>query len=161
MPFPFWYHVCGEGGVYTTGPVCESCGAQGTFAGWKLSVDQDMGRYQYVYGLKPMGPHRQVADERLGALRVTCTRCEGQGILTIDGGRRWRICPVCEGTGGFWTVPDEDVQRAREEVLVTYPDAGARPLPGFLNVVLVRDLAHGDMIAAATEVPIQRLHEGR
>jgi len=110
-----------------------------------------MARYQYVYALKPMGPHRPLADAVFSGMRETCSTCAGDGILTVDGGVRWRSCPACEGTGGRWTRPDEEVEAARRAVLECHPDAAATPTPAFLSRMHFYNLATGEMISSPKE----------
>jgi hypothetical protein len=87
-------------------------------------MHENIARYQYVYGLKPIGPHRRDADRIMGALRATCPTCEGGGILWPEDGRAWRVCLACEGTGGFWTCSPEREEAARRWVRSLHPDAG-------------------------------------
>lgn len=87
---------------------------------------ESMATYQYVYGLKSMGAHRELADRLLTALRSPCGTCRGRGVLS-RGHESWQPCPVCEGTGGTWIVSHDVVQRARAEVLAQYPEADAGP----------------------------------
>ncbi len=134
MPYRMWRHRCRctRGVYWTTQPACASCGVAGRPDGWHLTMYEKMACYQYVYGLKPMGPHRALADKLLTGLRSSCGRCKGRGILS-RGHASWRLCPGCEGTGGAWTVPDEVVQRARAAVLAQYPEAEARSAPARLT----------------------------
>jgi hypothetical protein len=147
MPHPLWRHTCGGTHLLIRSPICSTCGNEGEFHGWRLSVHESMARYQYVYGLKPIGPHRQVADDLLFDLRAPCPRCLWDGIITVEGGGTWRMCPVCEGTGGFWTPPDEQVEAVRQEILKQFPDAAARSLPGFVSVGVVLDLGSNEIVA--------------
>ena len=151
MPHQFWRHTCGATQVLTGTPVCRTCGIKGEFHGWRLGMHESMARYQYVYGLKPIGPHRQLADDLLGDLRVPCPRCHWDGIITVEEGTAWRICPECEGTGGFWNRPSDEVDAVRRQILREFPDAAARPLPGFITVGVVLDLSTNEMLAAPVE----------
>jgi hypothetical protein len=147
MPSPQWEHDCGHAAVLRTEPRCRACGRSGTFVGWGLSIHEAMARYQYVYGLKPVGHHRGMADAALGGMRSPCERCSGLGVLTIDE-HGWSLCPQCEGTGGFWTRPEAEVDAIRRTVLESFPHAEpSRALPGFLSVTLLHDLARGEMVA--------------
>ena len=108
-------------------------------------MHEAMARYQYVYGLKPLGPHRDMADQLLTLLRENCPRCQGHSILTIDRGA-WRICPVCEGTGGTW-VGAEAKNAAYAWILERFPDAAASEAPSaFIGGPLIHDLANNRMI---------------
>ena len=123
MAAPCYTLTCIHGvpGSWTTSSRCTQCGQPGQFAFWRLGMHQAMARYQYVYGLKPIGPHRKAADELLGGLRRTCPECNGEGVLSLDGPRRWKACPTCEATGGFWTCSDDERRVARERVLAEFP----------------------------------------
>ena len=133
---------------FTVGaPDCKACGTRGEFIGWRLHMHELMARYQYVYGLKPVGPHQSTADAVLGDIRARCSRCAGEGILTVAVEPGWRICPQCEGTGGFWILPPAEVDHARATILKCYPDAAASSISGFLSVILLHDLAAGEMLA--------------
>jgi len=139
MPTEFWAHNCPEArGTATTSPICQYCGGQQEYDGWLLTMYENMAVYQYVYGLKPMGPHRPMADRLLTPLRRRCETCAGEGVLSAGRpGAPWRLCAVCEGTGGTWNRSSEDVEAARREVLKSFPDAAvARTPPNFVSPTL-------------------------
>lgn len=79
-------------------------------------------RYSYVYGLNPFGPHRPLADRVLAPMRQPCARCRGRAILTVDE-KTWRNCLDCEGTGGVWSRPFEEVDAAWRQVVARWPAA--------------------------------------
>jgi hypothetical protein len=109
-------------------------------------MHEGMARYQYVYGFKPIGPHRGMTDQLLGALRRTCERCGGAGIVSLDRDR-WRGCVECEGTGGFWTRPPEEVERVRDRVRARHPDAAvANPTARFIGGALAHYTKTGEMV---------------
>jgi hypothetical protein len=111
-------------------------------------MHEAMARYQYIYGLKPLGPHRALADALLTPLRANCPRCEGRGIVTIAGGE-WLACVRCEGTGGMWTVPEAALQAAIATILETFPAAVATEVPAdFLSGTAVLDLDNKEMHGA-------------
>jgi hypothetical protein len=145
MPQRMWDHsqCCGDFSAGT--PECRDGRKRGRYAGWRLATDERMARYQHVYGLKPIGPHRPLADELLTPLRATCPRCEYEGILNFYQGRLWLACPDCQGTGGSWVVPDGVVQATRATVLEAYPDASAPPVR-FLGAALIRKFPENIMI---------------
>jgi hypothetical protein len=129
-----WRSVCGcfPDASETTESACGSCGASGIPDGWSLTVHEAMACYQYVYGLKPMGPHRQLADSLFAGLRAKCTRCRGRGLLGAIN-QAWQICPQCEGTGGAWIVQDVMIQQTRATVLAQYPEAAVQSTPARLT----------------------------
>ena len=131
MPCQLFSHICGERIAYRPEPVCDDCGESGERA-WHLDTNERMARFQYVYALKPTGPHRALAEWLLGGLRTPCPRCNWIGLLTLEGGTHWRVCPTCEGTGSFWKASEEDVDAVRQAILLLFPNAAAAPIAGFL-----------------------------
>jgi len=151
MPRQYWrFPCCVDKGIASTESKCSRCKRDGVFDGWQLTMHEAMSRYQYVYGLKPLGPHRPMADELLGALRAECRDCQGRGVAAGPTEATWALCATCEGTGGFWRVDEHEVAVRRARVLQMFPDAGA-PVqrldfasPGLahdLNTGLMDDLA--------------------
>ena len=122
MPNRFWRHHCRGREAIEGSPRCATCGAHGAFAGWQLSMWEKAARYHYVYDLSPFGPHRSLADRLLAPLRELCARCGGRAILTLDK-ETWRECPACEGTGGLWTRPWDEVDAAWRQVVARWPGA--------------------------------------
>lgn len=122
MPNQFWHHACKSCDALEGGRACRRCGADGTFAYWGLSMWEWAAVYRYVYELNPLGPHRPLADKLLTPMRDRCARCGGRTILTVDA-HTWRICQDCEGTGGVWTRPEEEIDAARRQVLARWPGA--------------------------------------
>lgn len=153
MPLQFWKHTCPEvGGVATTNRVCTYCGRQQEYDGWHLHMYENMAVYQYVYGLKPTGPHRPLADRLLTPLRITCKACAGRGLRTGREGDRWSLCPACEGTGGTWSSSPEEVEAVRREVLRAFPHAGvARTPANFVSPTLALNLASGCIVELTKE----------
>lgn len=148
MPYRVWSHECTvDGNGLTHGePTCERCGKEGRFVGWSYGMHEDMGRYQTLYRLKPIGPHRPMADELFRDLTVRCARCRGRGLLDQRG--RCASCPDCKGLARHSTVPREVVESIRAEILREYPDAGAEPVQDFPYAVMIHDLAQGVIIGA-------------
>jgi hypothetical protein len=110
-------------------------------------MHEAMARYQYVYGMKPIGPHRKEADRILGGLRKRCDSCAGAGLVWPEGERSCRVCVACEGTGGFWSCSPAELEAAREEVLALHPGAAAsRTGIRFLSGALAHHLATGEMV---------------
>lgn len=134
--------------AYLTGrPRCSTCGVSHEFVRWDLVRHEDMARYQYVTGFKPIGPHRPMTDSVLvKSHRKPCDRCHGRGLLTVDRDR-WRGCPACEGTGGFWTSSEDELEAARARIRAAYPDAYVKhPTPRFLGGNLARSMGTGEVI---------------
>src|SRR5437879_2893236 len=98
MPYTSWEHSCAGTVVTVSDAICGRCGKEGQFVGWRFRRLEAMARYQYITGVKPIGPHRKLADQLLYALRAVCSRCGGVGLITIDSAR-WVGCAACEGTG--------------------------------------------------------------
>ena len=148
MPTRTWRCQCLAENSYRTGnETCATCGEYGAWMGWRLGMYELMARYQYVYGLKPIGPHRPLADRVLGDLRGVCERCKGAGVLTGPPSAPPIFCTDCEATGGFWTAQEHEISAAKAEVLRQFPDAAAPN--GHLNFTLpaqVYDLGAGVML---------------
>lgn len=161
MPHRVWTHRCSEddNGRTLNKPVCERCGGDGTFAGWSYGMYEAMGRYQTFYRLKPVGPHRPMADELFRDLSVPCEACDGRGLL--DHPRGCACCPSCRGLARQLTVPEEVVESLRARVLEEYPDAGAEPVEHFPFGVVIHDLARGVIIGAPREEPGRGADGGR
>jgi len=141
-------------------PECQTCGALHEFAGWFRHRHESMAAYQYAHGLKPIGPHRALADELLGPSRTWCRQCGGSGILTGDV-NRWHMCPSCEGTGGYWTCTEEQLEALRGQVLERFPDAAVTRTPTNLaSPGLAQNLQDGtivDLLEDGEEVDTGRI----
>ena len=124
MPYPFWTHPCCGLGASDPSPNCKECGEPGNFEGWFIVTEEVMARYQYVFELAPLGPHRPLADRVFAGTRCWCEACRGRGILTLSE-ERCSICPHCEGTGGFWLISWQEIEERRASVLEEYPEAAA------------------------------------
>jgi hypothetical protein len=125
MPHRVWTHCCGESGsiIQLGAEVCSDCKRRGNFDGWQYSMIEAMGAYQQRTGLKPIGPHRQLADEHLKGFFELCRACGGRGLL--DGGARWRTCPECQGTTSFLVGDPLTLVHVRRQILDAFPDADA------------------------------------
>jgi hypothetical protein len=126
MPERIWSFTCCN--TRSTGTCCPSCGSTGDFAGWGLTVEEALEKFQRTYGLTPVGPHVRWATWNLSAMRAQCDRCHGAGVEgdVYD----WRECPACEGGGGVWSGPEEAIREAYLNLLEEFPDAAA---PGALS----------------------------
>jgi hypothetical protein len=156
MPYPFWFHLCNGistgTDLWTAQPTCLFCGETGTFDGWRLTRHQSMGRYQYLYGVLPVGPHRDLTHRLFDDSRRDCDACRGTGLITLSE-TSWAGCGRCEGTGGFWTIDQARVQEIRREILEAFPQAVAPPDLRFLTGILVQDAETGRMIDVTCELP--------
>ncbi|MGE5244059.1 MAG: hypothetical protein ACM3SQ_07520 [Betaproteobacteria bacterium] len=81
-------------------------------------------RYQMHYGLKPIGPHRGLADRLLNGFHRLCEYCAGDGLLDSDDfGTAWVLCPGCQGWGSHPFPNDPAIKAMRREVARRFPDA--------------------------------------
>jgi hypothetical protein len=154
MPIQYWKHTCAESGgtVRTTRPLCPDCGEPQEYDGWHLGMYERMAVYQYVYGLKPMGPHSPLVERRLTPLRLTCRACAGRGLRAGRQNERWSLCPACEGTGGTWTCSSEEVEAIRREIMRAFPDAEVAHTPrNFVSPTLALKLATGCVVELTEE----------
>ena len=51
------------------------------YDGWRNSMHEAMAWYQKLHGLKPIGPHRQLADKVMSGAYQTCIECAGYWLL--------------------------------------------------------------------------------
>ncbi len=103
--------------------VCPTCGDVGEYDGWHYSMQEAMGAYQRRYGLKPIGPHRRLADELFAGATIACPLCNGRGLRDADAGEGYLECVLCSSTGQLMRLSAEEFQARRREVLAAYPDA--------------------------------------
>jgi len=155
MPFPISCSSCasGSGTVATEQSDCADCNSTG-IASWNLGLMELMARYQYVFGLRPIGPHRPLADRLLSSKLRTCHVCDGSGLLPGTE-PRWYRCAACEAIGAFWTINPRRVESLRTMVLAEYPDAAAPTNVRFLSNRLGLDPATGCVVNLdSTELPV-------
>ena len=126
MPGKKWKFLCGCQNKHTlfSYPECKRCGAQGVFDGWHLRMFEAMSAYIKVFGLKPMGYHRDFAGRVMGPLFWSCEVCDGKGTVALSNDEGWLYCPLCNGTQLVPKVPQEQIDRARQLVLTAFPSAG-------------------------------------
>ena len=129
MPVLLWRHRCLDGYAVRKDPWCPVCSERSVVAGMAFDVHQSMAVYQYVYGLKPVGLHRLLTERLFFGMRDRCERCKGGGVIGDWERAWWRLCPECEGTGGFWNRPDDEIEATRLRVLEEHPDAEVRDAP--------------------------------
>jgi hypothetical protein len=154
MPVQGWKHTCpkSSGTTWTTKPSCPHCSGPQEYDGWRLGMHELMAVYQYVYGLKPIGPHRPMADRLLSPLRLRCGACGGRGLRPGREHERFSLCPMCEGTGGTWSCTPEEVEAIRREVLRAFPDAEVALTPtNFVSPTLALHLASGCIVELTDE----------
>jgi hypothetical protein len=132
MPQRMWKHSCALGGGTSwrgDRDRCGECGEAYVYDGWHLGMHEAMARYQAMYGLKPVGPHRELAHELLGPLSVRCDNCSGDSLITNYDEDTWSLCPRCQGLGFVRIVPPKEIAAARERVLQSFPDAAVSATP--------------------------------
>ena len=94
------------------------------------------------YGLKPIGPHRRMADELLTASRQLRGLRE-PGLRDVNGGASWSMRRL-PGLGDPLTGPATEIAEIRRRVLDAFPDAAADPVPEFATAPLAYDLSRGE-----------------
>ena len=151
MPHRTWTHDCEATGrrAEQSTPGCDRCGKPGDPGAWRYGMHEAMARYQTKYRLKPIGPHKKMANELFRNLTAKCSACEGEGIVDAPPG--WSVCKACRGLGYPFTVPPEVVGELREQILEVYPDAAAEPVAGFPGPVVIHDLSRGVIVSDATD----------
>lgn len=119
-----------------------------------------MARYQALYGLKPVGPHRHLAASLLNNITEPCTTCGGTGLYGTYGSLGWRVCPTCRGFGEAYRISLDELEALRQKVLAQYPDAAPEGwAPGYPILCPIRILANDLMIDACPardDDPVQR-----
>ena len=126
MPQPFWRHTCTAGDKLLPLPGCPRCAGESVLEGWQLTTFEAMRVNTLIYNLKPTGAHRAFADRLFAPMRNRCVRCQGGAILSDDD--TWRLCPLCEGTGGVWNRSEAEIGAAWREVVARWPDAAVAPV---------------------------------
>lgn len=113
---------------------------------------QVMARYQAIQGLKPVGPHRRLAESLLKNITCKCSTCRGTGLYGTYGGLGWRICAVCHGLGETYSITLDELQALRQQVLDRYPDAAPHDwAPGHPISCPIREMATSLMIDACPQ----------
>lgn len=121
-------------------------------------------RFQLYYGVKPTGRHHTILRE--GPLPPACPTCEGVGLLDIEGGEWYRICPSCLGWGKSLFPNTPELKALRERIRAVYPDAimpdadevAPETFQEFLmsGHTVVEDLARGVMVVLRGSPPPRR-----
>lgn len=124
MPHKMWKHQCKDGPTVAMGTeICPDCGTRGEYDGWWYSRIDAMSQYQKRTGLKPIGPHRPMADDLLERHMKMCEQCNGRGLLDINNGENYESCPLCQGIGCLFDGSLEQLESLRRRILASYPDA--------------------------------------
>ena len=148
MPKSWTIMSCCPGSAHFT-PICPMCKLPSEYIGWTINNNERMACYQYVYGLKPLGPHRPLADRLLANTRARCYDCRGTGITISERPAGRRPCPHCEGTGGFLAIPQGEFDALRQRVLDAFPDAEVKhPTSHFLGADVLFSLDRGEAFSA-------------
>lgn len=113
-----------------------------------------LARHQALWGLKPIGPHGELAVNLLGASTRDCGLCKGSGLFGTYGGLGRLACPACHGLGVTYRVTPRELETLRQAVLARYPDAA---VPGWIPGRPIRcpvlDIGRGLIIDAC---PVSR-----
>src|SRR5438093_253023 len=123
MPSRMWKYLCSCSNGMASSPYCERCGLEGTYAGWHYTMIEAMARYQKLYGLKPIGPHRDLTEHIFKGTMYECPKCLGRGLLDTSRSDQYTKCRECHGNGYRWRISAEDIQALRQQVLNAYPEA--------------------------------------
>ncbi|HDP25730.1 MAG TPA: hypothetical protein ENN34_09840 [Deltaproteobacteria bacterium] len=155
MPQRLWKHTCRDGRtVWSGSPDRCTCGAEGEFDGWYNGMLDLMAWYQKLYGLKPIGPHRLLADRVLHNATCRCPECSGRGYHDLGQGKAFRTCLSCGGAGKKIVVSAEHLSTLRATILEEYPEAAAPyNIPNPATGVVIQDLQKGEMIMVTEEDP--------
>jgi hypothetical protein len=142
MPTRFWTHECCESDVGTMSAAqnCPKCGKAGVLAGWHYERLEAMAIYQNQYGLKPTGPHRDLATRLIGEFRAQCVDCDGRGLLDATKDLGFTICRLCRGSGSLLQIDATEFDAIRSAVLASYPSAGVDfRIPNVISATLILD----------------------
>jgi len=128
MPRKMWIHKCGnyhDTIVWRGVEVCPDCGIRANYDGWHFSMIEEMAAYQHRTSLKPVGQHRPLADRLLDPYMHVCAQCLGKGLIDINDGGDWKICPACKGAEYLFGGDKEEFDALRKEILIAFPDCEA------------------------------------
>ncbi len=127
MPGRMWKHACRKwrGMVWQSSEICPDCGEVGQYDGWHYGMYEAMGRYRRLYGLKPIGLHRKMADRLFDGATFACPLCSGRGLRDADTVEGYVACGLCNSIGRLVRLTVEEFHMRRDEVLAVYPDAAA------------------------------------
>ena len=114
-------------------------------------MHEAMARYQTLYGLKPIGAHRQMADELFNDVTILCKACGGQSLRDVNSGASWERCISCRGLGILFTKPAAEIAGIRRRVLDAFSGAAADPIPRFVTAPLAYDLSQARIVDLSTQ----------
>ena len=126
MPHKTWIHKCDKNNDAETVlgvEVCSDCGQRGRFDGWQLSMIEMMAAYQHRTDLRSIGPHRAMTDELLVSHMKVCDQCKGRGVIDLNNGEGFEICPRCNLAGSIFDGSPEEFQAIRQQIISVYPFA--------------------------------------
>ncbi len=126
MPAKSWKHDCRFGAISLRVEVCWICGKRGRYEGWTYLMFEAMGVYQRLYGLKPIGPHRPLADKLYSRSTVCCTRCRGTGLIEVKNAKAFAPCDHCKGLRRLFVVSAKTRSEIRARVLQKFPEASLK-----------------------------------
>jgi hypothetical protein len=131
MAHKHWKHYCSVTKMeeYQGEEICPECNQRGEYAGYRLSVVEQICSYAVRTKLAPFGPHRQFADTLLEPFFKKCPNCDGQGLVDVSEedyieikyGHDGTVCPVCRMGKYLFDGPPEEFEAVRKQVLTAYP----------------------------------------
>lgn len=127
MSYKKWVHHCKEHGnkeVELMDKICPECGELGTFNGWGHSVIEMMASYSLRYKLRPIGPHRMMADELFHGRMKKCDQCNGYGLIdSPNGDDRGISCPKCDYGQYVFDGSPQEFESIRQKIISAFPTA--------------------------------------
>lgn len=131
MAHKHWKHYCSvtKREEYLSEEICPECNQRGEYAGYHLSVVEQMCSYAVRTKLAPFGPHRQFADTLLDPFFKKCPNCDGQGVVEVSKedyikikyGHDSTVCPMCRLGKYLFDGTPEEFEAIRKQVLTVYP----------------------------------------
>ncbi len=122
------------------------------FDGWFNNRLEGMAWYQKHYGLRPIGPHRPLADKLLAGATCSCPECSGRGYHDTGRGKAYLICKSCDGAGCSLVISEKDLATRRSDILAEYPAAAApSDIPNPATGRMIHDLAKNEMIVVMSQ----------
>jgi hypothetical protein len=125
MPHKTWIHECTKSHrtEQQGAEICSDCGQRGQYDGWQLGMHEAMLAYQIRTGLRPIGPHRGMADELLDRRWKDCEQCHGRGVNTINDGASYEICPRCHLAQYLFDGSQEEFEELIKRIVSVFPSA--------------------------------------
>jgi hypothetical protein len=120
---------------------CPSCGKAGNSAGWHYERLEAMAVYQNQYGLKPTGPHRNLAERLFGEFKARCVDCDGRGLSESTSEPGFEVCRLCRGAGALLQLDAMEFDAIHSAVLASFPSAGVEfRIPNVISATLMLDM---------------------